>query len=96
MSEQIEITKKVSDSGTESITYSKSWEKGGLHFRKEVRKVEGGYIICESKWGKPEGEEDAEYVDERKEYVTTENPLDKAKEKTDDEKMFDFVDTPLM
>lgn len=96
MSTRISMNKEVAKDGTESITFSKSWEKNGLSHRKEVRKVEGGYIITESKYGKPKDEEDAEYIDERKEYVTTENPFDKEKEKDDDEKLFSFVDTPSM
>jgi hypothetical protein len=93
---EISINKRTAKDGTESITYSKSWEKGGLNYRKEVRKVEGGYIIVESKHGKPTGEDDAEWIDERQESVTTENPLDAAKDKSDDEKMFDFIDSPLI
>jgi hypothetical protein len=97
MSESINISKEVAKDGTESITYSKSWEKNGLNHRKEVRKVEGGYIITESKHGKPkDAGEEAEWIDERKEYVTTENPFEPKEEKSNDEKMFDFVDTPLM
>lgn len=96
MSERINISKEVAKDGTESITYSKSWEKNGMNNRKEVRKVEGGYIITESSYGKPkDGGEDAEYIDERREYVTTENPFEK-KEESDEEKFFSFVDTPLM
>ena len=97
MSERINMTKEISKDGTESITYSKSWDKNGMSHRKEVRKVEGGYIITESKYGKPSDQEDAEYIDERKEYVTTENPFDeKPVEKTEDEKMFDFIDIPSL
>jgi len=97
MSESINISKETDKSGNESITYRKSWEKNGLNFSKEVRKVEGGYIITESKHGKPkDAGEDAEWIDERKEYVTTENPFDEAMKKGEDEKMFAFVDTPVM
>ena len=98
MSDRINISKETLKDGTESITYSKSWEKNGMNYRKEVRKVEGGYIINDSMHGKPkDGGEDAEWIDERKEYVTTENPFDEAKEeKSDEKKMFDFIDTPLM
>ncbi len=96
MSETINISKEIAKDGTESITYSKSWDKNGISHRKEVRKVEGGYIVTESKYGKPSDQKDAEYIDERKEYVTTENPLEAKEEKSDDEKMFDFIDTPLM
>ena len=95
MSERVNISKEVAKDGTESITYSKSWDKNGLSHRKEVRKVEGGYIITESKYGTPkDGGEKADYIDERKEYVTTENPFDEVKD--EDEKLFAFVDTPLM
>ena len=59
--------------------------------------VVGGYIVVESKYGRLSGGgEDAEYVNERKEYVTTENPFDETMKKGEDEKMFAFVDTPLM
>jgi hypothetical protein len=96
MSESINITKEVGKDGTESLSYRKSWEKNGLNFSKEVRKVEGGYIVIESKHGKPKDEDDAEWIDERKESVTTENPFDEAQDKSEDEKLFSFVDTPLM
>ena len=92
------MTKETGKDGSQTITYRKSWEKNGMNHSKEVRKVEGGYIITESAYGKPsDGGEDAEYIDERKEYVTTENPFDEPKEeKSDEKKMFDFIDTPLM
>jgi hypothetical protein len=98
MSETINMTKETLKDGTESITYSKSWDTNGLHHRKEVRKVEGGYIITESKYGTPkDGGEKADYIDERKEYVTTENPFEEAeKEKEDEKKMFDFIDSPSL
>jgi hypothetical protein len=97
MSENINISKSTDKNGNESITYRKSWEKNGLSCSKEVRKVEGGYIVTESKYGKPkDGGEDADYIDERKEFVTTENPFDEAMNKDEDEKLFAFVDTPLM
>lgn len=93
MSDRTEVSKVVDNKGNESISYSKSWEKNGLSHRKEVRKVEGGYIITESKYGKPSDEEDAEYVDERKEYVTTSNPFEPKKEEKEDN-LFDFIDKP--
>ena len=97
MSNRTEITKEIANDGTESITYSKTWESNGISHRKEVRKVEGGYIINESKYGRPKDQgEDADYVEERREYVTTENPLEKKKDETEDEKMFDFIDTKMM
>jgi hypothetical protein len=88
------MNKEIAKDGTESITYSKSWEKNGMNHRKEVRKVEGGYIITESKHGKPKDVEDAEWIDERKEYVTTENPFEKKEDKVEDSNMFDFIDSP--
>ena len=97
MSERVNISKETLKDGTVSFTYRKSWEKNGMDHSKEVRKVEGGYIITESRYGKPTDQgEDAEYIDERKEYVTTENPFEPEPEKTEDEKMFDFIDTPLI
>ena len=97
MSERVNMTKETLKDGTESITYSKSWEKNGMDFRKEVRKVEGGYIITESKYGRPKDEgEDADYIDERREYVTTENPFEPKEEKSEEEKMFDFIDLPSL
>lgn len=89
-----EITKEISDNGNKSITYRKEWKKNGINHSKQVRKLEGGYIITESKYGKPsDGGEDAEYIDERKEYISTTNPLEKKKEDKEDN-MFDFVDNP--
>ena len=85
------IRKSVGKDGAESITYRKEWKKDGLNFSKEVRKVEGGYIVRESKYGKPSDSE--EYIDESKEYVTTENPIEEKKEET---KMFGFLDTPSL
>lgn len=95
--DRIEVTKETTKDGVNSITYRKEWEKNGLNHSKQIRKVEGGYIITESKYGKPaDGGEDAEYIDERKEYVSTTNPLEKKKdENKDEENMFDFVDNPI-
>lgn len=96
--DRLEITKETNNDGSKKVTYRKEWKENGLTCTKEVRKVEGGYIIRESKWGKPKNVEDVEgedYVDETKEYVTTENPLKEKEEKSDDEKMFDFIDKPL-
>jgi len=98
MSERVNITRETAKDGTKSITYSKSWQVGNMNHNKEVRQVEGGYIVTESKHGSlpSEGDEKSEYIDERKEYVTTENPFEPKEEKSDDQKMFDFIDTPLM
>jgi len=91
---RVVIEKEKKKDGTESISYSKSWEKNGISHSKEVKKVEGGYIITESKYGKPADEEDAEYVEERKEYVSTTNPFEDKKE--DEGNMFDFIDNPSL
>jgi len=96
MSERLNMTKETGKDGTSTVTFRKSWEKNGLSHSKEVRKVEGGYIITESKYGKPADQEDAEYIDERKEYVTTENPFDEIKPTEDESKMFSFVDKPTL
>jgi hypothetical protein len=93
MSDRTEITKEVAKDGTESISYRKEWKKNGINHSKQVRKVEGGYIVTESKYGTPSDEEGAEYVDERKEYVSTTNPLKKEENKEEDN-LFDFVDNP--
>jgi len=96
MSDRINVTKKTNKDGSESMTYSKSWDKNGMHHRIEVSKVEGGYIIEESKHGHPKDQGDkAEYIDERKQRVSTENPF-KEKDKKEDEKMFGFVDNPSL
>lgn len=92
-----EMVRKVKDkNGNESVTYRKEWEKNGIRNSKEVRKVEGGYIIRESKYGKPADDPEAEYIDESKEYVSTENPFEKKKEDAGDDKMFSFIDTPTL
>jgi hypothetical protein len=95
MSDRVQVEKKTNKDGSESVSYSKSWEKNGLHHRIEISKVDGGYIIEESKHGRPkDGGEDAEYIDERKQRVSTENPFEK--EAKEDEKMFGFVDNPSL
>ena len=96
MSDRVNVTKSTNKDGSESLSYSKSWDKNGMHHRIEVSKVDGGYIIEEVRHGKPkDGGEDAEYIDERKQRVSTTNPF-KEKEKKDDEKMFSFVDNPSL
>lgn len=92
------IRKSVDDKGNKNVSYSKSWEENGIRFNKSIRQVEGGYIINESKYGKPkDGGENAEYIDENKEYVTTENPFKgEDKKKDDEDKMFSFVDSPSL
>lgn len=92
--DRTEVTKETTKDGTESISYRKEWEANGLNHSKQVRKVEGGYIVTESRYGKPkDGGEDADYIDERKEYVSTTNPLKKKEEEKEDN-MFDFIDKP--
>jgi hypothetical protein len=91
-----EVTKKVDKSGNESISYRKSWEADGIHHSKEVKKLEGGYLITESKYGTPKSEgEGAQYIDERKEYISVTNPFEKKKkEDEEDQKLFGFIDQP--
>lgn len=93
MDDRTEITKTKGKDGKESISYRKSWEKNGVNHSIEVRKVEGGYIITKSKYGKPSDDPEADYIDMRSEEVSTTNPFDK-KEDSDDEKMFGFIDNP--
>jgi len=95
MSERTNISKSTDDKGNKELSFSKSWEENGISFRKEVRKLEGGYIVSESKYGRPKDEgENGEYIDERKEYITTTNPFEKKEDKTNEEKMFSFIDKP--
>lgn len=93
--DRVNVTKEIDKNGNESLSYRKSWEKNGLNHSIEVKKVEGGYIIIEEKYGTPKDKIDAEYVSERSERVSTTNPFkDEKEEKLDDEKMFGFVDNP--
>jgi len=98
MSSRTNVTKEVDSKGNESISYRKSWEKDGISHSKEVKKLEGGYLITESKYGTlKSGDEKGEYIDERNEYISTTNPFDKKKdddEKSDDQKLFGFIDEP--
>lgn len=87
------IRKEKDKKGTESISYSKRWEKNGINNSIEVRKVEGGYIIRKSRYGKPSDDPKGEYIDESSEYVSTTNPFEKKKEDEID-KMFSFIDLP--
>ena len=96
MNKEISIRKSQNKDGSERVTYRKEWKEDGITYSKEVRQVEGGYIITENKWGKPSDSEDSEYLDEFKEYVSTENPFKKKEEKSDEEKMFDFIDNPTI
>lgn len=95
-----ESVRKTEDKdGNKAITYRKEWDKDGIRYSKEVRKVEGGYIIRESKYGKPSNDPNAEYVNENKEYVSATNPFDKKKEEekeNGDDKMFSFIDIPTL
>jgi hypothetical protein len=98
-SSRTNVSKEVDSKGNESISYRKSWEKDGINHSKEVKKLEGGYLITEAKYGtlKGQGEESGEYIDERKEYISTTNPFNKKEdkeEKSDDEKLFGFIDEP--
>ena len=90
------IKKTVSEDGSKSVSYRKEWKKDGLYYSKEVRQVEGGYIIRECKHGKPSDSPDGEYIDETKESVSTENPFQKKEKETKDDQMFSFIDTPSL
>lgn len=93
--DRVNVTKEVDKNGKESLSYRKSWEKNGINHSIEVKKVEGGYIIVEEKYGTPKDKIDAEYISERSERVSTTNPFNEEKEdKLTDEKMFGFVDNP--
>ena len=95
--DRINVTQEIDKEGNKSISYRKSWDKNGLHHSIEVKKVEGGYIISESKYGAPKDEgENGEYVDERSERVSTTNPFkDDKEDKLDkNDNMFSFVDKP--
>jgi hypothetical protein len=88
------IRKSVDKEGKESVSYSKSWEKNGIRNSIEVRKVDGGYIIRKSRYGKPADDPEAQYIEENSESVSTTNPFEKKEEKKNDDKMFSFIDLP--
>ena len=95
--DRVNVTQEIDKDGNKSTSYRKSWEKNGLNHSIEVKKVEGGYIISESKHGTPaDGGDDAKWIDERSERVSTTNPFkDNKEDKLDkDESMFSFVDKP--
>lgn len=62
--------------------WSKCVEMDGITKKIEVREVENGYVICKSMYGKMEGSE--EYIDERKEYISTTNPMEEKSKKMED------------
>jgi hypothetical protein len=83
MSEDLRISK-----GDENASVSKEWDEGGLHYCTRVEKVEGGYIVTESKNGYREDDsEKKEYVSESTRRVTTENPLSDMEDKG----LFSFI-----
>ena len=90
--EEQTIRKSTDKNGKESVSYRKEWEKNGIRNSIEVRKVEGGYIIRKSRYGKPANDPEAQYIDESSESVSTTNPFEKKKEEND--KMFSFIDLP--
>lgn len=79
-------------------TISKEIRENGVTERITVEKVKGGYIVTKTKYGKPEDDENAEWVDQTERMVTTENPLKEDKDEDDSkhDKMFDFIDKPLI
>jgi hypothetical protein len=58
----------------ERLSYSSA--KDGMTKNIEVKKVENGYVITISEYGN----KDDKYIDTRKEYISTSNPLLKKKE----------------
>jgi hypothetical protein len=98
------VSKEIDKEGKETVTFRKSWDKKGIHHSVEVKKVEGGYIIVEEKYGTPrdeEGKESGEYISEREEKVSLTNPFKEGGDEkeegeltTKDAKMFSWIDKP--
>lgn len=81
----IDKPNKAYSMNTES--YRKEITENGVTKSVSVEKVENGYIVVISKWGRPDGKEDAEYIDETKKYISKDNPFDdKSKDETPDPK----------
>jgi len=90
---EITARKTIKDNGNVEQSVRKEWEENGITKVIEVRKVKGGYIVRKSKYGKPKDEENADYIDETSEEVTTKDPFGKREE---DDSMFSFVDLPTI
>ena len=57
-------------------TIEKRVEKDGISKTLRVEKVENGYIITISKYGRNQKEKDSEYIDECKKFISETNPLE--------------------
>lgn len=57
-------------------TIEKTIKKDGISKTLHVEKVENGYIITISKYGRNEKEKDSEYIDECKKFISETNPLE--------------------
>ena len=90
---EVTARKTIKDNGSVEQSVRKEWEENGITKVVEVRKVKGGYIVRKSKYGRPKDDENAEYVEETSEEVTTKDPF---AEKEEDDKMFGFVDFPTI
>ncbi len=69
----------------------KSWSKeetiNGVTKCIRVEEVMNGYIISYSKYGRPDGEENAEYIDESYKKSSATNPFEKKEESDESETM---------
>ena len=57
-------------------TIEKTIKKDGISKTLCVEKVENGYIITISKYGKNQKEKDSEYIEECKKFISETNPLE--------------------
>ena len=57
-------------------TIEKRVEKDGISKTLRVEKVENGYFITISKYGRNQKEKDGEYIDECKKFISETNPLE--------------------
>ena len=57
-------------------TIEKTVKKDGISKTLRVEKVENGYLITISKYGRNEKEKDSKYIDECKKFISETNPLE--------------------
>ena len=57
-------------------TIEKTVKKDGISKILRVEKVENGYFITISKYGRNQKEKDSEYIDECKKFISETNPLE--------------------
>lgn len=57
-------------------TIEKRIEKDGISKTLRVEKVENGYFITISKYGRNQKDKDSEYIDECKKFISEINPLE--------------------